>query len=187
MWRMKKEKSIFTGKPIFPFVEICVIGAFLFIPFIGLKQYVGDNDPNWIWIILATLTALTLFVFLFNSTNKTLILTADRMIIKYWLLGQKQYSLRQIKGYDLKEEYDSLGIVKNIRIWIDDKKHIVFTNGNYRDVFVLVGGLKRAGVPYLGTVRITSKYKNLISWFMIIVGALSTLGFLLVQLMKIIR
>lgn len=128
-----------------------------------------------------------MFGLLFNYTTKTLILTTKKLIIKKWLFGKSEYDIDDIKGYDLKEEYDRNGIVKNLRLWVDDKKHIVFTNGNYRDIHTLVGGLKKSGVPFLGTIRITSKYRNLIKWFMIIAGAVSTLGFLLVQMMKFMK
>jgi hypothetical protein len=153
----------------------------------SIKQYFAEDDPNWLWLIFVGLAALSLFGLLFNYTNKTLILTTKKIKIRKWLIGQSDFNLADIRGYDLKEEYDRSGIVKNLRLWISDKKHIVFTNGNYRDIYFLAGGLKKSSVPFLGTVRITSKYKNLIKWFMIIAGAISTLGFLLVQMMKVMK
>ncbi|HUH75644.1 MAG TPA: hypothetical protein VLZ75_14715 [Chitinophagales bacterium] len=183
----KKDKTVFKGRPLTPFLELTVLGAFVFITTISIKQYFTKNDPNWIWLIFVGLTALYLFGLLFNYTNKTLILTTKKIKIKRWLFGQSEFDIKDIIGYDLKEEYDRHGIVKNLRLWVSEKKHIVFTNANYRDIYILVSGLKKSGVPFLGTVRITSKYKNLIKWFMMIAGAISTLGFLLVQMMKFMK
>ncbi|WP_288373806.1 hypothetical protein [uncultured Algoriphagus sp.] len=183
----KKDKTLFTGKPVTPFLEVIVLGAFVFITAISIKKYLADKDPNWIYLILVGLTALTLFGLLFNYTNKTLILTKKKIRIKRWLFGQSEFNIEDIKGYDLKEEYDRSGIVKNLRVWINDDKHIVFTNVNYRNIYFLVSGLKRSGIPFLGTVVITSKYKNLITWLMITAGAISTIGFLLFQMMKLMK
>lgn len=183
----KKDKTLFTGKPVTPFLEVIVLGAFVFITGISIKKYFADDDPNWIYLILVGLTALLFFGLFFNYTNKTLILTKKKIRIKRWLVGQSEFNIEDIKGYDLKEEYDRSGIVKNLRVWINDDKYIVFTNVNYQNIYFLVNGLKKSGVPFLGTVVITSKYKNLIRWLMITAGAISTIGFLLVQMIKLMK
>lgn len=181
----KKDKAVFTGKPLTPFLEVIVLAVFALLTAVSIKQYFTDYDYHWIWIVFGGFTALSLFGLVFNFSNKTLILTTKKVRIKKWLFGQSEFNLKDIKGYDLKEEYDRNGIIKNLRIWIDDKKYIVFTNGNYRDIYALADGLKKSGIPFLGTRKITSKYKNLVKWIVIIAGAISSLGFLLIQVMKL--
>jgi LPXTG-motif cell wall-anchored protein len=183
----EKEKSVFTGRPLFPYLELGILCAFVFILVIGTIQLFKTGDNNWIWIILGVSIVLVLFGLFFNTRSKTLIITKDKLRIKNFAFGQHEFEIKKVKGFDLKESYDRHGTVKDIRLWTNDKDHILFTQNNYLDIYKLVTGLKRAGVPFLGTIEIKSKYKELIKWTMIIAGLLSTLGFFLVQVMKVLR
>ena len=183
----KNEKSIFTGKPKFPLDGVIVLSAFTVLILIGLNQYQKDHDLNWLWLLSVIFGVTLMFGILFNSMYKTLILTQKKLKIKYWLFGRLEYNLKEIKGYDLKEEYDRSGLVKNVRIWVNEDKYIVFFHNSYPDINKLIQGLKKGELLFLGTQEITSTYKNWIKWFMIIAGMLTTLGLLFVQLMKIMK
>ncbi len=182
-----REVSVFTGRPLVPYLELGLLGAFVFIFITCIIQFLKKGDINYFWTMLGVSIVLVLFGLLFNTRVRTLIITKDKLKIKNWVFGQYEFDIKDVKGFDLKESYGRHGTVRDIRLWINEKDHILFTQNNYLDIYKLITGLKRAGVPFFGTIEIKSKYKELIKWTMIIAGLLSTIGFFLVQVVKVLR
>jgi hypothetical protein len=182
-----QERKSATIKPVFPFLELAVLVAFVFVDAISFFKFQQDNDIMRVWTIIAASVALIVFGLLFNSTNKTVTLTKENIRIRKWIYGGWTLNVRDIIGFDLKEEYDRHGISKNLRLWIDNGNYIVFHNSNYTDMYVFVEELKRFGIRFLGTKQIQSRYKGIIKWFMIISSGLAALGFLLVRILDLAR
>ena len=92
-----------------------------------------------------------------------------------------------IKGYDLKENYTRYGLVKHVRVIVDDKLTFEFIRDNYCNYDRLTRGLKAAKVQFLGTTEIKSKYKHVLSLVTVISSAVAIIMFLLVQLLKVFK
>ncbi|HYI78203.1 MAG TPA: hypothetical protein VEW65_11345, partial [Chryseolinea sp.] len=117
-----------------------------------------------------------------------LTITDQRIEIRKWLFGQPiEFLVKDIKGFDLRENYDRLGLVEHVRIIIGDKEKFEFIKNSYSNYDKLVPGLKKAGLIFLGTVELKSKFKHGLALIVKISSIVAILGFLLVQLMKILR
>lgn len=180
---MNKNQS-YTIKPSFPFIEWISIISFFITMLLCLKQYIKLREIEYLCLSLFMFTIFILFLFLYNHTNKTITISSDTLFIKNWIWGSKCYKTNEIKGFDIKEDYDKNGLVKNIRIWIDDKRHFFLLEEKYNNLNLIVQKLENADVKYLGFVEIKSRYKIVILLFFVIAGFLTSLGILIANLLK---
>lgn len=172
----------------FPFIELCLLGFYGFIIVISTYKLLFAHEMEFVWILIGVILTLLVFGIFFTNSNKLLLVNDKKIIIKKWLSGQRsEFLLKDLKGFELKENYDRFGLVKHVRIITNDNKIFKFIQMNYSNYDKLIPGLKRAGLQYLGTVELKSKYKHI--WALIggISGALAVLGFFLVQLIKMLK
>jgi hypothetical protein len=183
-----KEKVILRLKRNFPFVEMCLLASYVFVIIISCYKLLYTDEAGFIGVLIAVTIATFLFGLFFNNSNKLLTITDQRIEIRKWLFGQPiEFLVKDIKGFDLRENYDRLGLVKHVRIIIDDKEKFEFIKNSYSNYDKLVPGLKKAGLIFLGTVELKSKFKHGLALIVKISSIVAILGFLLVQLMKILR
>ncbi|UZD21302.1 hypothetical protein PBT90_17405 [Algoriphagus halophytocola] len=186
--KKSKEKVMVRLKRNFPFIELSLMGFYGFIIVISIYKLFIRHEMEFVWILIGVILALLAFGIFFSNSNKILTVTDERLHIKKWLSGQRfDFYLKDIKGFDLKENYDRFGLVKHVRIITKDNEIFEFIKMNYSNYDKLIPGLQRAGLPFLGSVELKSKYKHIYALIGAISSALAVLGFFLVQLMKVIK
>ncbi len=187
---MKKndEKVEFRLKNNFPDIEFALIGFFLFIICICIFQFIKTSQVDYIYIALGTTIASAAFGLFFNNSRKSLTITSSKIIIQKWITRKVfEFKIVDVKGYDLKENYSRYGLVKHVRVIVDDKLAFEFIKDNYSNYDRLRRGLKVANLQFLGTTEIKSKYKHVLSLVTIISSTVAIIMFLLVQLLKVFK
>lgn len=181
----KNDKILFRLQLNFPWVELAI---FIFFPVaisISFDRMLDTGDRTYLYDISIGILFLTFFVALSNYSRKLLFIRKNNLLVKSWVTRRaKKLTKSDIRGFDLKETYDRTGLIKHVRIIPLSGKPIEFIRDNYSNYERLPDGLKRAGIPYLGTAEIQSKNKHAIGLITKIAFLLMISLFFLLQLIK---
>lgn len=182
------DKAIFKLKGNFPDVEVGLLAVYCFIIGVCIYKYIETSQTYYILLFIGVVVVSVAFGLFFNNSRKTLEITDTKIVVKKWISRQLlQFELKDIKGYDLKENYSRYGLVKHIRLIVSDKLTFEFIGDNYSNYDRLIPALKAAKIQFLGTTELNSKYKHVLSLVTVISGAIALIMFLLVQLLKVLK
>lgn len=185
---MKKvdEKNIFRLKSAFPDIEVALLGVYFYFACVCIYKFAETKEFEYIWLLFVLIVVSVAFGLLFNNSRKSLTITSQKIIIQKWITREKfEFEIKKIKGYDLKENYSRYGLVKHVRVIVDDKLKFEFIKDNYSNYDRLTQGLKVAKLQFLGTTELKSKYKHALKLVTVISSAVAILLFLLLQLLKV--
>ena len=128
----------------------CLILLCIFIPFATIGLY---EQGKYIPIIFQSVITLMLIPELCKKLfykPVSAILKDQQIVVKYYHGKLKTVALTEIKGYSITEEYTRYGIKKGVALYLNNDKHINFTEINTKNLSPLLDYLNRNKVHYYG-------------------------------------
>ncbi len=184
----KKTKRIALVKPQFPYVEFLGTAFSIFILTGSIIKIIDGSSEHWVFMILSFCFFVALY-FLTNWRNKKIIIEREQILVKPLLTRTHVIPNSKIEGFELRETYDRIGLIKNLRIVLKNRRKIDFNKNCYsqNEYSRLIKALNQSELRFLGTNELKSKNKHVIGTIAKVGVLVALLFFLLTQIFKIVQ